>query len=74
MARLHPAWPIAARTAGQCPDWGLRGGLSIYLYLYLYTEVLLLIQLCAYVLYNRFFALILSFLQSNHTYLIPSDF
>ena len=38
MARLHPAWPIAGRTAGQCPDWGLRGGLSIYLYL-LFTEV-----------------------------------
>ena len=48
MARLHPAWPIAGRTAGQCPDWGLRGGLSIYLYL-LFTEVLLLIQMFGYV-------------------------
>ena len=36
IASLHPAWPIAARTAGQWPDWGHGGRLSIYLYLYLF--------------------------------------
>ena len=81
IASLHPAWPIAARTAGQWPDWGHGGRLSIYLYLYLFCYIIhwgvFQIQMFGYVYYVyllNIFCFTSQFLQSNHTYLIPLDF